>query len=67
MMIDRRSERAGRLIDGEGGGSMTLEQATINSVNTVYAQLIMQVGPKAVVEAARRMGITTRLAAVSGC
>jgi len=50
--------------DGEGGGSMTLEQATINSVNTVYAQLIMQVGPKAVVEAARRMGITTRLGAV---
>jgi penicillin-binding protein 1A len=50
--------------DGEGGGSMTLEQATINSVNTVYAQLIMQLGPKAVVDAARRMGITSKLAAV---
>jgi penicillin-binding protein 1A len=50
--------------DGEGGGSMTLEQATINSVNTVYAQLIMQLGPKTVVDTARRMGITSRLAAV---
>ena len=31
------------------GGAVTLEQATINSVNTVYAQLIMQVGPPSVV------------------
>ena len=50
--------------DGEGGGSMTLEQATINSVNTVYAQVIMQVGPRAVVDAAHQMGITRRLRAV---
>jgi sulfate adenylyltransferase subunit 2 len=27
MMIDRRSERAGRLIDGEGGGSMESKKA----------------------------------------
>jgi len=50
--------------DGEGGGNMTLEQATINSVNTVYAQVIMQVGPQAVVDVAHRMGITRRLRAV---
>jgi penicillin-binding protein 1A len=49
--------------DGEGGGSMTLEQATINSVNTVYAQLIMQLGAKTVVDTARRMGIATDLGA----
>jgi penicillin-binding protein 1A len=50
--------------DGEAGGRMTLEQATVHSVNTVYAQLIMQVGPQAVVETAHQMGITRRLRAV---
>jgi penicillin-binding protein 1A len=38
-------------------GSLTLEQATISSVNTVYAQLIEELGPEAVVEVAKRMGI----------
>jgi penicillin-binding protein 1A len=38
-------------------GSLTLEQATVSSVNTVYAQLIELLGPQAVVDAARRMGI----------
>lgn len=50
--------------DGEGRGNMTLEEATINSVNTVYAQLIMQVGPSAVVDVAHQMGIRRRLRAV---
>ena len=50
--------------DGESGGRMTLEQATIHSVNTVYAQVIMQVGPQAVVQTAHQMGITRRLHAV---
>lgn len=50
--------------DGGGGGSETLEQATIHSVNTVYAQVIMDVGPRAVVDTAHRMGITRKLAAV---
>lgn len=36
---------------------MTLGSATVNSVNTVYAQLIEQLGPKAVVEVAKRMGM----------
>jgi penicillin-binding protein 1A len=43
--------------DQAGYGSMTLEQATIHSVNTVYAQLVLQVGPAKVVDVARRMGI----------
>jgi penicillin-binding protein 1A len=47
--------------DGEGGGELTLEQATIHSVNTVYAQLIMQLGPNNVVRTARRMGIESEL------
>src|SRR5439155_3872187 len=50
--------------EGEGGGSMTLEQATIKSVNTVYAQLITQLGPQAVVDTAHAMGITSPLRAV---
>jgi penicillin-binding protein 1A len=47
--------------DGEGGGDLTLEQATIHSVNTVYAQLIMQLGANNVVRTAARMGITSHL------
>jgi penicillin-binding protein 1A len=38
-------------------GSLTLEQATISSVNTVYAQLINELGPQTVVDVAKRMGI----------
>jgi penicillin-binding protein 1A len=40
-----------------GYGRMNLEQATIKSVNTVYAQLVMDVGPKKVVDLSRRVGI----------
>jgi len=40
-------------------GRYTLEMATIMSINTVYARLIMVVGPDKVVDVARRMGITT--------
>jgi penicillin-binding protein 1A len=43
--------------EGSGYGSMSLESATINSVNTVYAQLIEQLGADTVVEAATRMGL----------
>jgi penicillin-binding protein 1A len=42
-------------------GSMSLTSATLASDNTVYAQLIMDLGPKAVCQAARRLGITTKL------
>ena len=53
-----------RNYDGWSGGSMTLQEATINSVNTVYAQLIMEIGPDSVVRTARDMGITSNLATV---
>jgi penicillin-binding protein 1A len=49
--------------DGEGGGRMTLEQATINSVNTVYAQLIMEVGARDVARNASTMGIRSKVRA----
>jgi penicillin-binding protein 1A len=43
------------------GGSLTVEQATISSVNVVYAQIIRDVHPARVVEVAKRMGIRSRL------
>jgi penicillin-binding protein 1A len=43
--------------EGSGYGSMSLASATVNSVNTVYAQLIEQLGPGKVVETAQRMGM----------
>jgi penicillin-binding protein 1A len=43
--------------EGTGYGSMTLRSATVNSVNTVYAQVIDRLGPRTVVEVAQRMGL----------
>ncbi|HMC78972.1 MAG TPA: penicillin-binding transpeptidase domain-containing protein, partial [Acidimicrobiia bacterium] len=56
--------------ENESFGAVTLETATIHSVNTVYAQLIMQVGPANVVNVANRMGIPGLkwlLPSVAGC
>ena len=41
----------------ESFGSISLTDATVHSVNTVYAQLILQVGPQAVADVAAKMGI----------
>lgn len=43
--------------DNESFGAITLEQATYDSVNTVYAQLILRVGPQNAVNVAHAMGI----------
>ncbi len=43
--------------DGKGGGQTTIREATIRSINCVYAQLIMDVGPARVAELAKAMGI----------
>jgi penicillin-binding protein 1A len=43
------------------GGTMNLVQGTLKSDNTVYAQLILDLGPKAVRETAQMMGIKTTL------
>jgi penicillin-binding protein 1A len=45
--------------EGEGGGATTLRRATWHSINTVFAQLIEQVGVKETVEMAKRLGITS--------
>ncbi len=48
----------------EGSGVMSLEEATWNSVNVVYAQLDLDVGPENVTETAHSMGIETPLQSV---
>ncbi|MDQ1395039.1 MAG: penicillin-binding protein, partial [Acidimicrobiaceae bacterium] len=45
--------------DGEGGGSMDLRVATTKSVNTVFAQLIRDVGVKETADMAKRLGVTS--------
>jgi penicillin-binding protein 1A len=45
-------------------GTIPLLEATVNSVNVVYAQLILDVGAGEVVETARRLGINTPLSEV---
>jgi penicillin-binding protein 1A len=42
-------------------GTINLQQATVTSDNTVFAQLDLDVGPKAVAQTAKSMGITTKL------
>lgn len=47
-------------VDNAGGaayGSLSLAQATVRSVNTVYAQAVLEVGPEAVVDMANRLGV----------
>ncbi|MEW6154129.1 MAG: transglycosylase domain-containing protein [Actinomycetota bacterium] len=45
-------------VESAGYGSLTLSQATALSVNTVYAQLVQDVGVKDTAEAAHRLGLT---------
>lgn len=47
--------------EGSGGSPMNLREATIKSVNAVFARLIMEVGPKNVVDVAKKMGITSQV------
>ena len=47
--------------DGVGHGFITLRQGMINSVNGVYARLVLDVGPENVVDVAHRLGITSPL------
>ncbi len=45
----------------ESTGTMTLQQAITHSVNTIFAQVAMRVGPAHVVAVAHRMGIRSPL------
>ena len=45
-------------VESGGYGSIALRSATINSVNTVFAQLVRDVGVKETAEMAHRLGLT---------
>jgi penicillin-binding protein 1A len=47
-----------------GGGTMNLESATWDSVNVIFAQLDLDVGPESVTETAHEMGIESPLQSV---
>jgi len=51
-------------VRGGGGSDVDLVVATRRSYNTVFAQLMMDVGPERFVELSHEMGITTELNAV---
>jgi 1A family penicillin-binding protein len=48
----------------ESAGTMTMLSAIAHSVNTIFAQLVVGVGPDQVAAVARRMGIRSRLSGV---
>jgi len=43
--------------EGEGGPPVNLVDATVHSINTVYAQLIQEVGPQKAIDMAHTLGI----------
>ena len=45
-------------IHGGAGGEITMRTATTNSINTYFAQLILDLGPNNVAELANRLGVT---------
>ncbi len=47
--------------EGSGGGSANLREATVRSYNTVYAQLVLDVGPEDAMKMAARLGIADPL------
>jgi penicillin-binding protein 1A len=47
-----------------GGGVMSLDEATVHSVNVIFAQLDLDVGPENVTETAEEMGIEAPLESV---
>jgi penicillin-binding protein 1A len=47
-----------------GGGTMSLDEATVHSVNVIFAQLDLDVGPEEVSKTAQEMGIEAKLESV---
>ncbi|HET9770134.1 MAG TPA: PBP1A family penicillin-binding protein, partial [Acidimicrobiia bacterium] len=47
-----------RNYEGDGGPPVTLADATVSSINTVYARLIEEVGPEKAIAMARNLGIS---------
>jgi penicillin-binding protein 1A len=50
--------------EGDGGGTESLTDATVHSVNVVFAQLDLDVGSENVTQTAEEMGITSSLESV---
>ena len=48
-------------VSGGAGATISLRDATANSVNTVYAQLVTDIGPETMDEMAKKMGVTSPL------
>ncbi len=48
-------------VSGGSSGTISLRDATANSVNTVYAQLVLDVTPEAMDDMAKRMGVSSPL------
>ena len=46
-----------RNFEGEGGGAISVDEAMVHSVNTVFAQVMARVGPEATAKSAERAGI----------
>jgi penicillin-binding protein 1A len=53
-----------RNFSGEHEGPMILKRALAHSVNSIAAQVVERIGPPAVIDAARRCGVKSPLAAV---
>ncbi|HVF76161.1 MAG TPA: transglycosylase domain-containing protein [Acidimicrobiales bacterium] len=45
--------------EGGGGGSATIKSASVHSINTVYAQMVRDVGCKETGEMAKKLGVTS--------
>lgn len=50
--------------EGRGGGQIPLRDATVHSVNAVFARLIMDVGPGKVVEMVKKLGVASPVEAL---
>ncbi len=48
-------------VEGQSGGTMSLTDATVSSVNCAYARLVKLIGPDKVIDVAHRMGVTNDL------
>ena len=49
--------------DGEGSGSMSITDGTIDSINVVFAQLGLDVGPDNIAKTAYKLGVVTLILA----
>src|SRR5690606_17280497 len=50
--------------EGDYGGTMTLKNALANSVNTITARLMDQVGPQPVIDMVKKLGVESNIPAV---